>query len=166
MTVPPRRDAILRLAASAAVALGSVRTRAFAAVADASERLLPTTADLGASLAQALARGEPLIVLATLRGCAFCKLARENYLVPEMRAGRAVTQIHFLSRDPVIGLGGQATTHGALVRQLGIEVAPTVLFLGRDSREVAPRLAGGSSSDFYAAYLDDRVAQARTAVRG
>ncbi|QNP48508.1 thioredoxin family protein [Diaphorobacter aerolatus] len=141
-------------------------SHAAAAEPDASERLLPTTSDLQASLANALARGEPLIVLATLRGCPFCKVARENYLVSELQAGRAVTQIHFLSRDPVKDLQGRATTQGQLVKSLGIEAAPTLLFLGANAAEVAPRLVGGSTSDFYAAYLDERIAKARAAVRG
>ncbi len=149
----------------AALVMGALLAAPALAALDASEKLLPTTSDLKASLAQALARGEPLIVLATLHGCPFCKVARENYLVSELKAGRAVTQIHFLSRDPVIDLQGNATTHGALVKQLQIEAAPTLLFFGRDGKELAPRLVGGSTSDFYAAYLDERVAQARKAVR-
>ena len=161
MKLMDRRAALLGLA-SAPWLLPS----AMAAPQDASERLLPTTTDLRASLAQALARGEPLIVLATLHGCPFCKVARENYLVSELKAGRAVTQIHFLSRDPVRDWQGGEITHGQLVKQLQIEAAPTLLFYGPAAKEVAPRLVGGSTSDFYAAYLDERVAQARAAVRG
>ncbi|QIL83732.1 hypothetical protein G7047_06235 [Diaphorobacter sp. HDW4A] len=153
------------MVALAGVPWFGIASVASAAAQDASERLLPTTTDLRASLAQALARGEPLIVLATLQGCPFCKVARENYLVSELRAGRVVTQIHFLSREPVRNWQGDEVTHGRLVKQLQIDAAPTLLFYGRDAREVAPRLVGGSTSDFYAAYLDERVALARSAVR-
>ena len=161
MKLMDRRAALLGLA-SAPWLLPS----AMAAPQDASERLLPTTTDLRASLAQALARGEPLIVLATLHGCPFCKVARENYLVSELKAGRAVTQIHFLSRDPVRDWQGNEITHGQLVKQLQVEAAPTLLLYGAGAKEVAPRLVGGSTSDFYAAYLDERIAQARAVVRG
>lgn len=163
MTCMNRRVALRSAAALAGSAW--LAPSAFAAL-DASERLLPTTSDLRESLRQALARGEPLIVLATLHGCPFCKVARENYLVSELREGRAVTQIHFLSRDPVRDWSGNETTHGQLVKQLQVESAPTLLFYGPDAKEVAPRLVGGSTSDFYAAYLDERVAQARAAVHG
>lgn len=156
-----RRAALMTLAGAPWLMRSAV-----AAVQDASERLLPTTGDLRASLAQALARGEPLIVLATLQGCPFCKVARENYLVPELKAGRAVTQIHFLSRDPVRDWLGNEITHGQLVKQLQIESAPTLSFFGAGAKELAPRLVGGSTSDFYGAYLDERVARARAAVRG
>ena len=161
-----RRAALRCLAASMGAAAGFTTAMAPAwAASDVSERLLPTSSDLRASLEQALARNEPLIVLATLQGCPFCKVARENYLVSELKAGRAVTQIHFLSRDPVRDWQGNEVTHGQLVKQLQIEAAPTLLFYGRNTVEVAPRLVGGSTSDFYGAYLDERVAQARAAIR-
>ncbi len=161
-----RRAALRCLAASMGAAAGFTTAMAPAwAASDVSERLLPTSSDLRASLEQALARNEPLIVLATLQGCPFCKVARENYLVSELKAGRAVTQIHFLSRDPVRDWQGNEVTHGQLVKQLQIEAAPTLLFYGRNAVEVAPRLVGGSTSDFYGAYLDERVAQARAAIR-
>ena len=133
---------------------------------DASERLLPTATDIGQSLAAALQRGQPLVVLATLHGCPFCKVARENYLVPAVKDGAVVTQIHFLSALPVRDAQARLTTHGQLVKDLGISIAPTVLFYGRGGVEVAPRLTAGSTSDFYGAYLDERLAQARAAVRG
>ena len=135
------------------------------AAPDASEQLLPSSQSLQRDLAFALAKKQPLVVMATLHGCPFCKVARENYLVSELKAGRAVTQIHFLSRDPVRDWQGNEVTHGQLVKQLQIEAAPTLLFYGRNAVEVAPRLVGGSTSDFYGAYLDERVAQARAAIR-
>ena len=53
----------------------------------------------------------------------------------------------------------------ALIKAWHVSVAPTVLFFGRNGREVAERLTGGDS-DFYGAYLEARLQQARTAVRG
>lgn len=136
------------------------------AAPDASERLLPSSSDLPRDLAAALARKEPLVVMATLHGCPYCKIARENYLLPLRRAGAFVTQIHFLSNDLLRDWAGNPTTHGALVRQLAIEVAPTVLFYGAGHKEVAERLAGGYLPDFYGAYLDQRLEQARARVQG
>ena len=161
-TLAARRRALLRLAAAAA--LPALMPPALAAP-DASERLLPSSSDLQQDLAAALARREPLLVMATLHGCPFCRVVREHHLLPLQRAGAWVTQIHFLAREPLRDMAGAQTTHGALVRQLGIEVAPTVLFFGPGRREVAERLAGSSIPDFYAAYLEDRLAQARAAVR-
>jgi hypothetical protein len=60
---------------------------------------------------------------------------------------------------------GAARTHEQMIRRWGIKLAPTVLFFGRDGLEVAPRLVGSYLADFYGAYLDERLAQARAALR-
>lgn len=136
------------------------------AALDASERLLPTSQSLRHDLALALARKQPLVVMASLHGCPFCKLVREHHLLPLQRSGALVTQIHFLSPEPLRDWNGAATTHGGMVRQLEIEVAPSVLFYGAGRREVAERLIGSSIADFYGAYLDERMKTARAAVQG
>ena len=59
---------------------------------------------------------------------------------------------------------GTAATHDSVVRAWKIKIAPTILFLGRGGREIAPRLVGGSQSDFYGAYLDERLALARLVI--
>jgi hypothetical protein len=71
------------------------------AALDASERLLPTSQSLQHDLALALARKQPLVVMASLHGCPFCKIVREHYLLPLQQSGALVTQIHFLSREPL-----------------------------------------------------------------
>lgn len=136
------------------------------AALDASERLLPTSQSLQSDLALALARKQPLVVMASLHGCPYCKIVREHYLLPLQQSGALVTQIHFLSPEPLRDWDGAATTHGGMVRQLSIEVAPTVLFYGAAHKEVAERLSGSSIPDFYGAYLEQRMQTARAAVQG
>jgi len=46
-----------------------------------------------------------------------------------------------------------------------VSIAPTVLFFGRNGQEIADRMEGGYLPDFYAAYLDERLAQARKLLR-
>lgn len=132
--------------------------------ARAAEAELPAPVSLAESLAAALARSQPLVVMASLQGCPFCKIVRENYLVPELAAGLPVVQIDFRDRRSVRGFDGASRPHDALIKSWQITVAPTVLFFGRNGREVAERLTGGDS-DFYGAYLEARLQQARAAVR-
>ena len=136
------------------------------AALDASERLLPTSQSLQSDLALALAHKQPLVVMASLHGCPYCKIVREHHLLPLQRSGALVTQIHFLSPEPLRDWNGVATTHGGIFRQLSIEVAPTVLFYGAAHKEVAERLSGSSIPDFYGAYLDERMQTARAALQG
>jgi thioredoxin-related protein len=127
---------------------------------------LPAAHHLKDELAAALARREPLVVMVSLEGCPFCKVARNNYLAPmHEQEGLHVAQVDMRSRSRVLDFQGKAVTHDDLVRQWKIRIAPTVLFFGRGGVEVAERLVGGYIPDFYGAYLDQRLAQARASLR-
>lgn len=126
---------------------------------------LPVPASLADVLAQALARQQPLVVMVSLPGCPFCRTVRDSHLGPLMAdTGQPVVQIDMRSRRAVRDFEGRATDHDSIVRGWGIGVAPTLMFIGRGGKEVASRLVGASLPDFYGAYLDDRLAQARRAV--
>ncbi len=147
----------LLLAGAAACACG---------VSRAAPATLPTAASLPDELAQALKKGSPLLVMVSLEGCPFCKVARENYLGPmREQEGLPVVQVDMRSRRAIQNFQGTVVTHDELIRGWGVKVAPSVLFFGRGGVEVAERLVGGYIPDFYGAYLDDRLRQARAAVR-
>lgn len=127
---------------------------------------LLSPASLPDALAGALGQGQPLLVMVTLEGCPFCKIALNNYLLPMQRdQGLPMVQIDMRSRQRVLDFGGTEQTQEALCRAWGIKVAPTLLFFGRGGTEVAERLVGASLPDFYGAYLDDRVQMARLSLR-
>jgi len=127
---------------------------------------LPSTSSLPDELAQALKKGSPLLVMVSLEGCPFCKIARENYLGPlREQQGLPVVQLDMRNRLAIKDFKGASTTQDELIRSWGVKVMPTVLFFGRGGVEVAERLVGGYIPDFYGAYLDDRLRIARTALR-
>jgi thioredoxin-related protein len=132
----------------------------------ASPVALPSTESLATSLDQALRAKQPLVVMVSLQGCAFCKVVRENYLQPLRASGLQVVQIDMRDQRALIDFDGTALTHDAWVRKQGIKLAPTVLFFGAQGREVATRLKGAYLPDFYGAYLDEQLAVARRVVAG
>lgn len=149
-----RRGALL-----AAAALPLLARPARAAV-------LPVAHDLRDELASALARRQPLVVMVSLEGCPFCKVARDLYLEPLHREdGVPVAQVDMRTRTRVQDFRGATVTHDDLARAWKIRIAPTVLFFGRGGAEVAERLVGGYIPDFYGAYLNQRLEQARAALR-
>ncbi|MFZ9252828.1 MAG: hypothetical protein ACO23T_11095, partial [Hylemonella sp.] len=95
----------------------------------------------------------------------FCKVVRENYLVPlREQEGVPIVQVDMRSALLMRDVRGQSLTHDAQVRQWRIRLAPTVLFFGRQGNELAERLVGAYLPDFYGAYLNDRLQQARAAL--
>ena len=132
----------------------------------AAGRTLPLSTSLSDELARALAGGAPLVIMVSLTGCPWCEEVRNNYLAPMHAAeGLPVVQLDMRSNHLTVTLQGQITTHDAQVRAWDVRAAPTVLFLGRGGREIADRLVGGAP-DFYHAYLERRLEQARKALVG
>lgn len=132
----------------------------------AAEAVLPAPGSLAEELAKALRIGQPLVVMVSLANCPFCRLARNNYLEPLRRdEGLPVVQVDMRSAVPVLDFKRVATTHDQLVRAWDVKVAPSVLFFGRGGQEVAERLQGGYIEDFYGAYLEQRLQQARAALK-
>lgn len=128
--------------------------------ARAAARELPLSGSLPEELARALTARKPLLVMVSLQGCAWCRLVRESYLAPmREQEGLHAVQVDMKSDRVTRTPSGLQITHDALVREWGVKIAPTVLFLGADGKEVAERLVGGSP-DFYGAYLDQRLKQA------
>jgi thioredoxin-related protein len=165
---PTRRQALLQGLALTAPAWAGVAWAAAAGAvtpAHAAESSLPVVDSLADALSRALARREPLVVMVSLHGCPFCKVVRDNYLQPLQAEGLPVVQVDMRQSRAIVDLRGQSMTHDQWVRQQGVRLAPTVLFFGRAGQEVAARLKGAYLPDFYNAYLEEQLAQARRAVQ-
>lgn len=136
----------------------------FTALAE-SLREIPAAKSLQLEIATALKMSSPLVVFVSLDNCPFCKIARNNYLIPLMSEQFVpIVQVSFRHATSVVDWHGKTTTQDQLIRAWGVKVAPTVLFLGKEGREVAPRLVGGSTSDFYGAYLEERIRTAQVTI--
>ncbi len=126
---------------------------------------LPPSISLVDELRAALRKGNPLVVMVSLEGCVFCNAVRGSHLVPLREQGTDVVQVDMRTTQMTRDFKGAVATHEQMVQMWGVRVAPTVLFFGPGGVEVAERLKGGYIPDFYGAYLDDRLATARTRVR-
>lgn len=154
-----RRKFIRSFSAASFVLAAAVKP--WTSLAQSLQRVLPESKSLAAEIVQSLKSVKPLIVLVSLDNCPFCKIARENYLIPMSREqSLQVVQVNLGHTTAIIDAQGKRTTQAELIKNWQINATPTVLFLGMNGREIAPRLVGGLTSDFYGAYLQERVDQA------
>lgn len=147
---------------------------------DTGHRLQPPSPERDAlpTLAQAsFAAGRPLVVMFSLRGCPWCDALRREHFAALMAAqaslGVFAIEIDLTDARPFVAARATDTEPAQSLkadspRELGrlhrVRLAPTVLFLGPEG-EVAERLIGYGSPDFFGAYLDQRLAQARAALK-
>ena len=132
----------------------------------AKDTALPVPVSLPGAAQTAAAKKEPLVLLISLPGCPYCGLVRRNYLLPAQRdAGLQAWQLNITDRTtPLVGFNGKATTAAEQVALWKAGFTPTVLFLGANGQDLAERLVGLASLDFYGAYLDERLKTARAAL--
>ena len=124
---------------------------------------LPTPPSLRGAALAAAARGEPLVVMTTLKGCVYCELVRNSYLAPMQREGLLVAvQVDVQDRQSNLqGFAGDTTTPADQARAWKARFTPTVMFFGPDGQELAERLVGAAVPDFYGEYLEARLTEAR-----
>ena len=147
-----RRTGLLLALGTTVAALGPWRR------VQAAPYSLPVARALDEDLARAVQQKKPLIVMVSLDGCPFCKMVRDSYLPSVQREQKiAVVQLDMRKTTPVKDALGRHTTHGALIKDWGVKLAPTLLFLGPGGIEIAPRLLGAAVPDFYDAYLQERI---------
>jgi len=148
------------------VTAGCATAAAVTSPAWAAGAVLAAPQSLAYVFGQAVKAGQPLVVMVSLEGCPFCRVARDNYLDPARRQdGVPIVQIDMRSPVPVRDFNRAAATQDQLIREWKIKVAPTVLFFGPGGKEVAERMVGGYIEDFYAAYLEQRLKTSRAAIK-
>jgi len=128
---------------------------------------LPLPASLKVAAKRATAKGQPLVVMTTLEGCPYCEVVRNHYLLPMQMSGEIdAVQIDVLDkRRNLQDFDGELVSPADQARAWKARFTPTVLFLDAQGRELAERLVGISLPDFYGAYLDARLREARTKLR-
>ncbi len=143
-----------------------------AAVAQVSPLERPPSLD--PLLERAARLGQPIVVLFSAAGCAWCNRLRNEHMrgLAGEAPARSIQVVEFDLKDdqafvhaarPARGSLAGVPSPLALAAQLNVRFAPTVVFLGPDG-EIAERIVGYGSPDFYSAYLDDRIRQARARI--
>jgi len=132
---------------------------AAAAASDPREALL--TRDLAAVGARAAARDIPIVLLMSASYCGYCDRVRDEFLVPMIiggdYAGRAILRELPIDGPGVRDFDGSRRSAGAIAGRYDVSLVPTLLFLDGGGRELAPRMVGLGTVDFYGAYLERAV---------
>ena len=142
----------------------------FLLVAQGARAGVPLARDLGKAGHQAEQRCAPLLLEFAVEHCEYCILLEREILGPtllnqdyEQRVVMRKLLINDIStlRD----FDNRTTDAASIARRYRVRVTPTVLFVDRHGEEIAERLIGISSLDFYGGYLDAALNQSRQRLR-
>ena len=133
--------------------------------------VLPPPVNLGADGKQAAKQGQPVVILFSLPGCAFCDVVRQNYLAPLMRdmpeAERPIIrEVRITDTAKFSGFNLKPVSHRELAARYGAHFAPTVVMLDGEGNLLAQPIVGGDMAGLYGAYLDNALAEASRKMAG
>lgn len=124
-----------------------------------------TVDDLAVLKQQMSARQLPVLMLFSTEDCHYCEAIRENYLIPMMQTGEYQDRILF--RQLYMGEynllkneQGKLVGGDQLALKYAVDVSPTILFLDVDGNEVAQRIVGVSTPDYFDETLQQHIAAA------
>ena len=101
--------------------------------------------------------------------CRYCMKLEDAVLNPMLRSSDYDKQVLLRKvdwRSPAIvhGFLGQRISLHSLAERYAVKVTPTLVFVDPNGREVAPRILGFQSADFFWYYLDRNIEQSRLVI--
>lgn len=132
----------------------------------ASPPAIPLATDLQVDGRLVRRRQAPIVVLFSLPGCPYCEIVRRSHLAPLLadpkQSSRVIVrQVDIDSDEAVVGFSGERTTHAAIAKAHDVRSAPVVAFWDGEGRPIAEPLKGMLLADFYSAYLESALQDAR-----
>jgi thioredoxin-related protein len=119
---------------------------------------------------QAEARHLPLLIMFSMEGCAYCEIVREEFLKPMLRNAEyrnkvLIREIHSDSYASLRDFDGKPVEAAELAHRYRASLSPTVVFLDPRGRELAERLVGVTTRDYYGGFLDEAIEQSLQRLR-
>jgi thioredoxin-related protein len=123
------------------------------------------------TLASQARQSEKIIMLEVNASyCSYCGLLEEEIIKPMIRSGDykntvLIRQLQMDSLHTVKDFAGNETTPAMLAQSYKVKITPTLLFLDANGNEVAERILGVYSLDFFGAYVDEALAKGLKTIR-
>ncbi len=134
------------------------------------ESVIPLASDFNALQQQMRHQSLPLLLAFRADYCGFCRKLETEHLEPMVRDGQYATRILIRRFDvgsdqTLTDFNGNKISAEAFAERYQASLTPTLLFLDAEGKEVAERLLGYNSPDFYGAYLEQAISTAQQAVK-
>lgn len=142
----------------------------FLLAASAARAGVPLAQDLAKAGYQAEQRCAPVLLEFAAESCHYCALLEREILAPTLLdqayTARVTMRKLMIDNSRALQDFDHHTTDAARIAgRYKVHVTPTVLFVDSHGEEIAKRLVGVASLDFYGGYLDAALDQSRDRLR-
>ena len=127
---------------------------------------VPLIDDFAAFGRTARRRGLPIVLLVSRSDCSYCALLKDEVLNPMMKSREydelaLIGELMLDSAEPLRWFQGEHENRDDVGSRLDADLTPTLLFLAPDGTELAPRMRGVNTVEFFGFYLDRAIESAR-----
>ena len=143
----------------------------FNAYPDSRYREIIETTDLAQLGKNSVETKRPILLLISQEDCPFCVRLKREILNPMVLSGDYDSRI--IMRELIIdsmveprGFDGYELDASIIASEYGINVTPTMLFLGPDGRELTKRIIGINTVELFSFYIDQAIDKAVKKLNG
>ena len=101
--------------------------------------------------------GKPLVLYFSAKWCEFCKILNEEVINPVILGGGLengiLLTLQIDDAKEIIDFNGEHVTPDAFALNYDVDITPTIIYVGPNGKEIAPRIIGITNIDFYFHYL-------------
>lgn len=131
---------------------------------------VPLARNLQAAGQQAVSDCKPLLLEFSAVACDYCRLLEVEILNPTLLNSdydhRVLMRKLLIDQsDRLTGFDGETVSAEELAAKYRVYVTPTLLFVDAEGRELADRMVGVTTLDFYGGYLDIALDNAQRKLR-
>ncbi|WP_172597757.1 thioredoxin family protein [Sulfuriflexus mobilis] len=132
----------------------------------AAEVEIPVLHNLQADSQISQQRQLPMVVLFSATYCSYCRIIKEEFLKPMLISGEytdkaMIRVIEVDSNDDLVDLNGQPISAEDFAFRYDISLTPTLVFFDARGNELAKRMVGVTTVDYYGSYLDAAIGESR-----
>jgi len=126
--------------------------------------------DLQADAKQAESRQLPVLIMFSASYCGYCSVVKEEFLKPMLLSGdytdKVIIRVLEIDGDSDIrDFNGTDIDPEVFAERYNIYLTPTLVFVNPQGQELAQRMTGVMTVDFYGGYLDDAIDRSRAQIR-
>ena len=127
---------------------------------------VPLINDLAALGRAAERRRLPIVLLVSRSDCSYCMVLKDEVLNPMMKSGEyddqaLIAELMLDAAEPLRWFDREYEIRDELASRLETDLTPTLLFLGPDGTELAPRIRGINTVELFGFYVDRAIGTAR-----
>jgi len=137
----------------------------------ATEVKLTNLYDFKADAAQAEEKNLPILLMFSASYCGFCAIVKEEFLKPMQISGDYTNKVivrivEIDSSENIIDIDGKDLEPEALAERYNVQLTPTLVFIDAKGVELAQKMVGVTTVDFYGGYLDEAIDRSLVQLRG